>query len=59
MKDKIENILGYAFILFIYFLGSIFGFEKIKKFGYCILRKFEDKPCDECQKTNIFRIGKS
>ena len=57
MKDKIENILGYALILFVYFLCAIFGFERIKKFGYCILTKFEDKPCDMCEKTNIFRSG--
>lgn len=55
MRDKIENVIGYAVMLFIYSCANIFGFERIKKLGYCLLKKYEDNPCDQCSKTNIHR----
>ncbi len=55
MKYKFETIFSYAIMFFVYLLTVIFGFDRVKKLGYCILTKYADKPCDECKKTNIFR----
>ena len=55
MRDKIENVIGCGVILFINFCAIIFGFERIKKLGICILKKYEDKPCEQCKKTNIYK----
>ena len=59
MRDFLESVIGYVIMSFIYFVGSIFGFEHIKKLGYCILKNYQDKPCDECKKINIYREGQS
>lgn len=62
MKDfkyHLENLFGYAIIIFITILCHIYGFERIKKLGYCFIRKYEEKNCDNCEKTNIFRQKRS
>jgi hypothetical protein len=44
-------------MLIVWITSTIVGVERIKKLGYCLIRKTEGKPCDECKKTNVFNQG--
>ena len=55
MKDTIQSLIGHIIFSLIWCLKSIIGIERIKKIGYCLIRKTENKPCDQCGKINIFR----
>lgn len=57
MKGIIQSIIEYIMYFLIWGLKSIIGIERVKKIGYCLIRKTENKPCDKCQKINVFRKG--
>jgi len=57
MKDIIQTIIGHIILFLVWSLKSIIGIERVKKIGYCLIRKTENKPCDQCQKINVFRKG--
>ncbi len=59
MKDAIMHTLGYAAFAFVLLICHIFGFERVKKLGYCFIRYSEGQDCDNCQKTNVFRKGRT
>jgi len=56
MKDVLESFWGYIIIVFFMILSTIYGFDRVKKLGYCFIRKYDERQkCDECKKTNVFR----